>query len=164
MLTVPGIGGIYLRANQKVVGYSPNIHATVVPLDIFVQAIAVVALRIHSWVKLMITSPLACVHQCISQFSPGKLQLTVDGNSHKYSQLVNIWRIRNCGILNPKWNAPITLFPTRVQDLHRKAVGARACGWLQRNCIFLETPSDCDSMYKASTKSSKMKIPTSRGR
>lgn len=132
---VPSASGIRHTANQKVFGYSHNIHATIIPLGIFVRAIIIVAHRIHGRVKLMVTFPLACLYQCTFQSSPGKLLLAVDDNYHKDSQLVNIWRIRNSGVLDPKWNAHTTLLPTWLQDIQGKVVIARTCGCLQGNNV-----------------------------
>lgn len=54
-----------------------------------------------------------------------KLLLAVDGNENqdRSPQLVNMQRIRNFGMLGPKWEVYITLFPSKLRGIFRRNSG-----------------------------------------
>lgn len=59
-----------LKSNQKAVGYYYNIHPSTAPMGISCHASNIVALRIHSWVRLLVIPPAAaCITSSIMRAS-----------------------------------------------------------------------------------------------
>lgn len=58
--------GVELVANKIVVDYPPDICGNIIPMDISCRVDIIVALRVHTWVRLMHINPMV---MCIALLS-----------------------------------------------------------------------------------------------
>lgn len=75
------------------------------------------------------------------------LLTATDGDEQRDPQLVNVQRIREWGVLIPKWNIYTTLYPLKLKDhtvkSGRKTVKARSDRWIQYKYVFWIVQGSC---------------------
>lgn len=60
--------GVNLESNEKVIGYSDGIYTTIVPVSFRGRLIVIVAHRVHTWIRLVVTFSSGSLHSIFQNY------------------------------------------------------------------------------------------------